>query len=50
MNKRNYGTHLYKEDAMTKPICLICGEHLGEYNYRGKSVCTACIELIRTNY
>jgi hypothetical protein len=40
----------YKEDAMTKSKCLICGEHVGEYVYRGKTICTECMKFIRSNY
>jgi len=40
----------YKEDAMTKADCLICGEHIGEYVYRGKSICIECMKHIRSNY
>jgi uncharacterized Zn finger protein (UPF0148 family) len=50
MRKLKKGTLVYHKDAMTEPKCLICGEHLGEYNYRGKNVCPACIEYIRANY
>ena len=39
----------YREDAMTKPVCLICGEHIGDYVYRGKSVCSECLKYIKTN-
>ena len=40
----------YREDAMEKSICLICGERPGEYEFRGKTVCPVCIESIRKNY
>ena len=50
MKQATNSSTIYKKDAMAKPICLICGENLGEYNYRGKAVCPACIEYIRTYY
>ena len=40
----------YKEDAMTKSVCLICGENVGEYTYRGQAICTECLEFIRTKF
>jgi hypothetical protein len=40
----------YKDDAMTKSVCLICGENVGEYTYRGKAICTECLEFIRTKF
>jgi hypothetical protein len=40
----------YKEDVMSKSVCLICGEQIGEYVYRGNSICTECMKLIRSNY
>jgi hypothetical protein len=40
----------YKEDIMTKSVCLVCGEHIGEYVYRGKTICTECMKFIRSNY
>jgi hypothetical protein len=51
MNKLNIESPVgYKADAMTKSVCLICGEQLGDYEYRGKAVCKECIKLIRSNY
>jgi len=46
----NEKTHVYNESAMTKPVCLICGEQIGEYTYRGNSICTECVKHIRSNY
>ena len=40
----------YKEDVMTKSVCLICGENIGEYTYRGKRICTECIKIIRSEF
>jgi len=42
----------YRENAMTEPVCLVCGEQLGKYGYfyRGKTVCRGCIELIRASH
>ena len=40
----------YREEAMTKQFCLICGERIGDYSYLGKPVCPECLEYIRTNY
>ena len=40
----------YKDDEMTRPICLICGEHIGGYEYRGKAVCHECIRYINENF
>ena len=42
----------YRDDAMTEPVCLVCGERLGKYGYmyRGKTVCRGCIEFIRSNH
>ena len=40
----------YREDAMTKSHCLICGEPFGMYEYRGKAVCSDCVEYIRANF
>ena len=40
----------YREDAMTRSVCLICGEKFGTYEYRGKAVCSKCIEYIRANF
>ena len=40
----------YKEEMMTKSVCLICNEHYGKYEYRGKPVCINCLELIRANF
>ena len=40
----------YKEDAMETPICLICGEQVGKYVYCGKSICSECMEIIRSDY
>ena len=40
----------YRKDAMAKTICLICGDHLGDYIYRGKSVCPECLKYIKKNY
>ena len=51
MTKLNYDRPFgYKEDAMTKSVCLICGEQIGEYVYRGKSICAECMAIIRSNY
>ena len=51
MSKLNNAKPLgYKEDAMTKSVCLICGEHIGEFIYNGKSICSECMKLIRSNY
>ena len=49
LNNRN--PLAYREDAMTGPVCFVCGEQLcGEgYMYRGKAVCRACVDFIRTN-
>ena len=40
----------YKDDAKKKPLCLICGEPKGEFEYRGKPVCKECITEIRESY
>ena len=48
--KRHKQSVGYKEEAMTKSVCLICGERIGKYEYRGKPVCLVCIEYIRTNH
>ena len=40
----------YKEDVMQRSVCLICGEQIGEYIYRGNSICTECVKFIRSNY
>ena len=49
--KKNYNTlHCYREDAMMESFCLICGEHVGDYMYRGKPVCVDCIGWIRSNH
>ena len=40
----------YQEGAMAKPVCLICGEHLGNHIYLGKCICSGCLEFIRSNY
>ena len=50
VNKKHIELSGYREDAMTKSVCLICGERLGEYVYRGKTVCPTCIEFIRKRY
>jgi len=41
----------YREDAMSEPRCLVCGEHLNKYGYlyRGKTVCRGCVEYIRSS-
>jgi len=41
----------YREDAMTGSVCLVCGELIGKhgYIYRGKTVCSNCIEFIRSS-
>ena len=41
----------YRENAMTEPVCLVCGEHLEKhgYVYRGRPVCHRCVEYIRSN-
>ena len=43
-------SYTYKDDAMARHACLICGEHLGDYEYRGKAVCLDCIKYIRANF
>jgi len=40
---------VYSDGEMTRSVCLICGERLGEYTYRGKNVCADCIKFIRAN-
>lgn len=49
-NKQNTAT--YREDAMTEPVCIICGESLGGYGsrYLGKAVCRSCLSYIRANF
>ena len=41
---------MYKDDAMSRSVCLICGEHMGNYEYRGKAVCRECIKYMRANF
>ena len=41
---------VYREDAMTQTVCLICGERVGRCEYRGKPVCSECIRDIRTKF
>jgi len=39
----------YRDDAMKESVCLICGEHIGDYCYKGKTICTDCMVFIRSN-
>ena len=41
---------MYQEREMSKSACLICGENCENNNYRGKSVCSKCLDFIRSNY
>jgi hypothetical protein len=50
MSRYHQKANPYQQDAMSKPVCLICGEHSGEFEYKEKSVCHECIELIRSNF
>jgi len=47
---RHKESFAYRADAMTKPFCLICGDHFGVYEFRGRAVCSKCVEYIRTNF
>lgn len=40
----------YRDGEMDMPVCLICGERIGEHVYRGKSVCSECLKFIRANH
>ena len=42
----------YQNEALKKSVCLICGETIGvgDYVYRGKTLCTQCLSNIKNNY
>ena len=40
----------YENDAMAKGVCLICGERVGQREYRGKAVCSECLKSIREKF
>ena len=42
----------YHGDALPRVVCQVCGEHLEGrgYVYRGKAVCSSCVDYIRSNF
>ena len=42
----------YRENAMTEPKCVVCGEHLANngYVYKGKVVCRGCVDFLRSKF
>ena len=46
------GRAAYSEDAMTRAVCLVCGERLGRYGYiyLGRPVCRGCLDYIRESF
>jgi len=48
--KRANETFVYSENIAEKPVCLVCEEEQGEYEYKGKPICSKCVNFIRTKY
>jgi len=39
----------YKDDTMTKSVCLTCDAQIGNDKYRDKLFCQACLDYIQRN-
>jgi hypothetical protein len=37
----------YAEDGLKDVVCCLCGEKIPEYEFRGRRICSHCIDYIR---